>query len=60
MHDVALTILWILAGAIGGHWAYGSRYKQALNRIITASKHPQATGFGAALEDADELLGRRR
>lgn len=55
-----IGILAAAAGAIGGHLAYGRRYKQALRRIITASKHPRAEGFGPALEDADELLGRQR
>lgn len=61
MRDLILTsILAVIAGAIGGHLAYGRRYKTALHRIIVASKHPRAEGFGLALEDADELLGRRR
>jgi hypothetical protein len=58
MADLALTILWILTGAIAGHLAYGSRYKQALRRIIDASNRPRSEGLGAALNDADELLGR--
>ncbi|MEU6781455.1 hypothetical protein ABZ912_19805 [Nonomuraea angiospora] len=64
MADWAITLavgtVAAAAGAGGGHLAYGRRYKQALRRIIAASKHPRATGFGPALEDADELLGRRR
>lgn len=55
-----LSVPAALAAAGAVHLLHCRPYKTALKRIVDASKRPRAEGFGHALEDADELLGRRR
>jgi hypothetical protein len=61
--DLATIAIAAGAGVLLGHLAhllYGRRYKRALAGILAAADDPHNRHLGRALDDADELLGRRK
>jgi hypothetical protein len=54
------VVLAVPVGAAITHLLFCDPYKAALTRIVDAASDPHNRGLDRALDDADELLGRRR